>query len=161
MSHTIKADTEHSPERPLAEFPRGTVVSLQLCPGHRKPMCNVESVEALAGIGLKGDRHAMEESSRQILLIDLETLHELGLKPGIVKENITISGIPFASLRQGQQLRVGTVVLQITKPCTPCSRMDEIRPGLQEELRGRRGMLARVLRGGTMRVGDVIHVLEV
>jgi MOSC domain-containing protein YiiM len=43
--------------------------------------------------------------------------------------------------------------------CDPCSRMDEIRPGLQTELDGRRGMLARVVRGGEVAAGDEIELL--
>ncbi len=54
----------------------------------------------------------------------------------------------------------GEVVLKITGPCAPCARMDEIRPGLRLELDGKRGMLASVVRGGTIRVGDAISVLE-
>ena len=64
-------------------------------------------------------------------------------------------------LEEGQRLALGgQVVLQITGPCAPCARMDEIRPGLREELEGRRGMLASVVRGGTIRAGDAIEVLE-
>jgi MOSC domain-containing protein YiiM len=36
--------------------------------------------------------------------------------------------------------------------------MDEIRPGLQEALRGRRGMLARVLESGWILPGAPIRV---
>ncbi|HXG37922.1 MAG TPA: MOSC domain-containing protein [Bacteroidota bacterium] len=158
MLHTIDTRTEYATQQPK-DLLGGTVISLQLCPGHRKPMQSRESVEALTALGLKGDIHAIEESTRQVLLIDQETLQELGLTPGQVKENITTAGIALAQLKQGQRLRIGTAVLQITKPCSPCSRMDEIRPGLQDELRGRRGILARVLQGGTIRVGDSIDML--
>ncbi len=50
------------------------------------------------------------------------------------------------------------MILETTKPCTPCERMDEIRMGLQEQLQGKRGMLARVIRGGEIRAGDEIKV---
>jgi MOSC domain-containing protein YiiM len=43
--------------------------------------------------------------------------------------------------------------------CDPCERMDAIRPGLQEELDGRRGMLARVLEGGRVAAGDAVKLL--
>lgn len=120
----------------------------------------VETVEALAGIGLKGDLHALAESSRQVLLLELETLQQLQLTPGLVKENITTAGIALMSLRRGQRIQVGQTVLQVTKPCSPCNRLEEIRAGLQEELMGRRGMLARVVQSGTIRVGDSITLLD-
>ena len=137
----------------------GHIVSLQLCPGHRKAMHIVATARAVENLGLEGDRHAIRDSSRQVLLIEEETLGALALRPGDVKENITTSGIALMSLQTGQRINVGSqVVLQITKPCSPCSRMDEIRPGLRSALAGRRGMLAAVVRGGPVAVGDSITV---
>ncbi len=37
--------------------------------------------------------------------------------------------------------------------------MDEIRPGLQEEIDGKRGMLARVVSSGEVAAGDEIQLL--
>ena len=142
------------------ESQHGTVVSLQLCTGHRKPMVFVESAEVVEGLGLRGDRHAIAESTRQILLIEGETLGELKLNPGQVKENITTRGIKLMNLERAQKMQVGDeTVLEITKACTPCGRMDEIRSGLQSQLAGRRGILARALRGGVIRVGDTIKLV--
>ncbi|MGH2567592.1 MAG: MOSC domain-containing protein, partial [Bacteroidota bacterium] len=67
--------------------------------------------------------------------------------------------LALTSLHSGQQLQLGSVLLQLTKECSPCRRMDDIRAGLQEMLRGRRGMLARVLRGGTIRLGEAVNVV--
>jgi MOSC domain-containing protein YiiM len=93
--------------------------------------------------------------------MDGETMEGLGLAHGEVRENITTAGVELASLEEGRRLALGEeVVLRITGPCAPCSRMDEIRPGLQHELEARRGMLATVAQGGTIRVGDGIQVLE-
>ncbi len=137
----------------------GIVASIQLCPGHRKPIRLVESASVIAGKGIDGDMHAIAESSRQILLIEKETLDELQLTPGDVKENITTQKINLMRLHFKQQLRIGnSVVLEITKPCSPCSRMDEIRPGLGGQLAGKRGMLARVISGGTIKTGDCILI---
>ncbi len=71
--------------------PTGTVVAAQLCPGHRLPMAARAEVRAVAGLGLEGDFHA-RGGRRQVLLIDLEILEALGLKPGQVKENLTVRG---------------------------------------------------------------------
>jgi MOSC domain-containing protein YiiM len=92
-------------------------------------------------------------------LMDRETLDKLGLAPGIVKENITTQGLDFQSLGTGNILRIGSCVLEITGPCDPCARMDEIRMGLQEELRGQRGWLCRVQESGIIRSGDRIDVV--
>ena len=140
------------------------IVSLQLCVGHREPMRSVESARVIAGFGIEGDRHAGSEGARegrQVLLIDEETLEALGLSHGEVRENVTTSGIELAGLREGQRLDLGNeAVLEITGPCAPCARMDGIRPGLLQELEGRRGILANVVQSGTIKKGDTIRVLE-
>lgn len=143
---------------------KGRVVSLQVCVGHREPMRVVRNASLIAGLGIEGDRHAVSEgvrTARQVLLMDEETLGSLGLTHGQVRENITTSGIELGSLTEGQTLALGVeVVLKVTGRCAPCARMDEIRPGLKQELEGRRGMLASVVRGGTLKVGDAVRVLQ-
>jgi len=137
-----------------------SVISLQLCPGHRKPMTVVEEAEAIEGLGLKNDLHALPESSRQILLLESETLAAFGLAPGELKENITTTGIGLMALEHRARLRIGgEVILEITKACAPCSRMEEIRPGLLRAIAGKRGMLARVIAGGMLKTGHTITLL--
>ena len=140
--------------------PAGLIHSVQICPGYRKPMQMVDQAEAIENLGLKNDKHALPDSSRQILLIEKETLDVLDLKPGQVKENITTIGIGLMKLTHRQRLRIGTgVVLEVMKACSPCHRMEEIRPGLLNQLAGRRGMLARVVEGGIVKRGDGIQLI--
>jgi len=62
-------------------------------------------------------------------------------------------------LPAGSRVRLGrSAVLEITAICEPCFRMDEIREGLKQELEGRRGMVSRVVQGGTISVGDSITI---
>ena len=137
----------------------GRVVSIQLCKGHREPMAVVPEAVAISDFGLEGDRHAMKGNARQVLLVDVETLQSYGLAPGIVRENITVEGVQLSSIDAGQVFFIGEeVTLEVTGDCLPCSRMDEIRPGLREEISGRRGVLATVLSGGTLKVGDMVRV---
>jgi MOSC domain-containing protein YiiM len=138
----------------------GTILSLQTCPGHRKPMAPAKSAELVANLGFRGDTHALADSSRQVLLIEKETLDALGLSVGEVKENVTTAGIRLMELAPKTRLRLGAeAILEITKSCAPCFRMDEIRPGLKKEIDGRRGMLAKVVTGGTVRKGDAVTVV--
>ena len=141
------------------------IVSLRLCVGHREPMQVVDTAKVIAGFGIEGDRHATSEGvkqARQVLLMDEETLETKRLSQGDVRENITTTGIDLASLPEGQRLALGDeVVVQISGHCAPCARMDEIRPGLKEELEGKRGMLSSVVQGGSIKAGDTIRVLQV
>src|SRR5690349_13511519 len=121
----------------------------------------VPSATLISGLGIQGDKHAVAVSDRQVLLADKEALDAVGVTPGTIKENLTVEGLNVMDLPEGSRLRLGTsAVLEITKICEPCFRMDEIRDGLKQELEGRRGMVARVIQGGTIHLGDPIQVEE-
>lgn len=117
-------------------------------------------VQALANQGFEGCVHGRPDSRRQVLLIEGETLRELGLLPGMARENITTEGIQLPELSSGRLLRIGEAVLEVTVPCEPCKHMDAIRPGLKDELQGRRGIMCRVIESGLIRRGDELEVIE-
>ncbi len=134
------------------------ILHLFQCLAHGEPMREFEEVFAVENKGLQDCIHGRSESIRQVLLMDQETLEEFGIAPGRARENITTLGIALGSLPLGQRLRAGEALLEVTKPCTPCHQMDEIRQGLQEALRGRRGLLCRVVEPGRIRRGDRIEI---
>jgi MOSC domain-containing protein YiiM len=127
---------------------------------HGKPMREFDEVFAVENKGFKDCLHGRGGSTRQVLLMDWETLEEFGIPPGRAKENITTRGIALGGLSLGERLRAGEALLEVTKPCTPCHQMDEIRQGLQEAIRGRRGLLCRVVEPGRIRRGDRIEIAE-
>jgi len=123
-------------------------------------MKELSEVRAVGDKGLEGCAHGRPGSKRQVLLVDRETLEAMDLQPGVIRENITTDGLNVNSLEVGQLLRIGEARLEISAVCTPCDQMEAIRPGLRKELWGRRGMLCRVLDGGTIRRGDLIEKLS-
>ena len=123
----------------------------------RLPMEEITEIRALENSGLEGCAHARTGSPRQLLLMDSETLELMELQPGIIRENITTRGINVNGLAVGQRLRVGDAQLEVSLPCTPCDLLEKIRAGLRRELRGRRGMLCRVIASGMTRQGDSIE----
>ena len=140
---------------------QGSIVALHIARVKETPSDRVTEATAISAQGLEGDRSCRADNVRQVLIMDQETLDRLELEPGQIKENITTSGIELHSLKRGQQLTLGDeVVLQITGYCAPCPRIDEIRMGLREEMVEQRGMLAKVVTGGTIKTGDPISVLE-
>ena len=136
-----------------------SVVLLFICPVHGEPMREVSEAQVVADWGLQGCSHARRGGKRQVLLMDAETLAEMDLQPGQVKENIVTGGLNLRALEKGQRLRIGGALLEVTIPCEPCNFIEGIRPGLQERMRGKRGMLSRVLQGGLIRSGDPIEVV--
>lgn len=138
---------------------QGTIVNLYLAPQDRTPIQPVQQLTAISGQGLEGDRHCNERNVRQVLLMDKETLDELELEPGQIKENVTTTGLDLSQTQAGQVLFIGDeVTMEIVGECKPCDRMNAIRPGLREVLDHRRGMLATVINGGPIKVGDSIRV---
>jgi MOSC domain-containing protein YiiM len=114
----------------------------------------------LADGGLTGDAHFAPQSIRQLLLVDAETLDALDVPPGTIRENLTLRGVTVMQLPAGTTLTIGEAEVEITKECAPCQVMEGVRKGLRDQLVGRRGMYARVLRPGTVRPGDAVHVVD-
>lgn len=141
-----------------------TIRHLFLAQAKGTPMLPVDEAVALEQRGLQGDRHAKRTAGgkRQVLLLDAASHELLNLPPGTLKENIVVEGVPIEQLPPGQRLALGPeVVVEITMICVPCQKLNTIRPGLLKESWGNRGMLARVLTGGRMRVGDQVRLLDV
>jgi MOSC domain-containing protein YiiM len=136
-----------------------SVKHLFRAPKRRLPMEELSEVRVLKDIGLDGCAHARPGGGRQVLLVDSESLEALDLKPGIIRENVTTEGLNVNGLAIGQRLQMGEARLEISAVCTPCGQIEKLRSGLRKEIRGRRGMLCRVLESGTVRVGDAIERL--
>jgi MOSC domain-containing protein YiiM len=134
------------------------ILHLYQCLAHGEPMREFAEVSAVENKGFQNCIHGRSGSARQVLLMDLETLEEFGIAPGRVRENITTRGIALETLPLGERLRAGEALLEVTRPCEPCHQIDEIRQGLQEEIRGRRGLLCRVVESGRIRRGDRIEI---
>jgi len=136
------------------------VRALFVSPRRTSPMRACTEVTARTDHGFDGDAHARPGGSRQVLLLDSETLLELEVVPGALKENITTEGLRVAALEPGTRLRVGGALLEISKECTPCEFVESVQKGLLPKIQGRRGMLARVVEGGPIQVGDAIQLEE-
>lgn len=133
------------------------VLSLFRAPKRGWPMEELEEATAVKEVGFEGCAHRRPGGKRQILVVDAETLEALRLLPGMVRENITTRGQNVNGLKQGEYLRIGEALLEVTMSCTPCGQMDDLRQGLRKEIRGRRGMLCRVVEGGIIRPGYAIE----
>jgi MOSC domain-containing protein YiiM len=77
----------------------------------------VRSATLRTGVGIDGDKHAVESSKRQVLLADQECLDAVEVPPATIKENLTVEGLDVMSLEPGTRLRIKDVVLEITSVC--------------------------------------------
>jgi len=169
------------------EFPRvGKLEQILLRQSRRGPILSVADTEAIAGLGLLGDRKtgnmtaaplpelavhdlAQPTSKRQVTLIQAEHLPVIAsllgmqaLDAAILRRNLVISGINLLAARslfkdQAMVIRIGDVLLEVTGPCEPCSRMEEaLGKGAYNAMRGHGGVNARILSGGMLHIGDAV-----
>ena len=148
----------------------GRLEAILLRVNRRGEVISVAETGALPGRGLKGDHRAEREaaspeSPRQVTLIQAEhvpvvaalTGHE-ALDPALLRRNLVVSGVNLLALKD-QAFYVGEVLLGGTGLCHPCTRMDEaLGDGGLSAMRGHGGLTAKVLTGGTLRVGDAVRI---
>jgi MOSC domain-containing protein YiiM len=151
------------------------VASLHLHPRIAgEPLASVPTIELVEQKGIEGNgryfgRKGRDGSptKRQVTLIEREQIAEhaaaLGLetiRPGDARSNIETEGIELVPLI-GRRVEVGSAVLEFAAPRDPCAKMDAICHGLRELMAPQKqGVLARVIRSGTVRVGDTVRVME-
>lgn len=139
----------------------GTLDWIGLRPGRRAAMEAVAQVEVTVA-GLAGDR--ARAGKRAVSLVQAEHLAAIGgflgrgpVAPADLRRNLVISGLNLLSLR-GREISIGAqVVLILRGPCAPCSRMEEsFGHGGYAAVRGHGGLVAEVVRGGRIALGDAI-----
>ena len=136
-----------------------TVAALFVSPGRGSGSSEPrERVLAIESRGFEGCAHA-NPPRREVLLVSKEHLDALGVEPGATRENVTVEGADVQSWPVGKRVQVGGALLEITMVCDPCHRMDELRLGLRALLDDKRGMLAHVVEGGEVALGDSIELL--
>jgi MOSC domain-containing protein YiiM len=135
------------------------IVGIWRSPKRREAMEPLESARVFENEGVEGCAHR-RGGKRNVLFVAAEDLEALGVAPGAVKENFTVRGVDVMSWPVGHRLAVGDAEFEISMVCDPCENMEKIRPGLQAELEGRRGMLAKVTKTGRVTVGDEIRRLK-
>ena len=125
---------------------------------------NVPKAELRADYGIVGDVHA-GDWDRQLSLLEIERINIMAAKgasvsPGAFAENITTEGIDLSALKIGDKLRLGAEAeIKITQFGKQCHGRCKIYEQIGDCIMPREGVFARVGRGGSIIVGDVIEVI--
>lgn len=116
--------------------------------------------------GLIGDAHADCCTHRQVSLLAIESIKKmqaLGFNVGFgdFAENLTTEGIELLSLPVGTCLSVeGRVILEITQIGKECHSGCAVFRQVGKCIMPKEGVFAKVIRGGYVRPGDTIEVVE-
>lgn len=152
----------------MARFPRaGRVEWIGVRPARNASVRVLDHVTATPLAGLVGDRYAGGNGKRGVTLIQAEHLPVIAallgrerIAPEVFRRNVVVSGLPLIALK-GRRFRIGDVLLEGTSPCDPCSKMElALGEGAYNAMRGHGGLCARVLEGGSFRVGDAVVALH-
>jgi len=140
----------------------GRIIALSTSLEKGTPKTNVDTVRLLAEHGIEGDAHA-GPWHRQVSLLALESIARirakgLDVQPGAFAENMTIEGIELWRLHIGDRIEIGEAVLEVTQIGKECHHHCAIFQQVGDCVMPREGIFARVLRGGTIAVGDEIVV---
>ena len=161
--------------RPLvSQWPQaGRLESILLRPARGQPARPAAQAMAFAGRGLEDDRSAgkalavPDAGKRQVTLIQAEHLPLIAAWTGhgvldatLLRRNLVVAGLNMLSARspfadQAVRLHLGDeVVLELTGPCDPCSKMESVLgAGGYNVMRGHGGLTARLLQGGLLARG--------
>jgi MOSC domain-containing protein YiiM len=77
------------------------------------------------------------------------------------RANLLIDGVSFDSSMVGQQIKIGQLILLITRETDPCPRMDAQHQGLTQALTSdwRGGVCCQVIADGRIKIKDNVQIL--
>lgn len=122
-------------------------------------------IQLVSDFGVVGDRHAGRDPNRNVLLTteaayDFLKAAGLELPYGSLAENLVLQ-TDRESIAPGATLALGDgAVIEITHHAPRCRRLREVHPDLLRLLSEHRGVYARVVRSGTVCVGDAVAVFS-
>jgi hypothetical protein len=158
---------------------QGKLLHIHIAPGASYEMEELPEAECIAGRGIVGDRYyngagtySPKPDVREVTLIEQEALDALSrndpplqdgpiaLAPGDHRRNLTVIGVPLNHL-VGRRFRVGDVILRGGRLNFPCKYLEELLGvPLFLPLYNRSGLNCGIERGGIIRPGDVIELLD-
>ena len=124
----------------------------------------VSSAKLVESWGIEGDAHA-GTWHRQVSLLGLGQIEEFrrrGAKVefGAFGENLVVEGYHFRELPVGTRFQAGEAILELTQIGKECHSHCAIYHAMGDCIMPREGVFARVLRGGVIRTGDELVLLE-
>lgn len=143
---------------------QGKVVSISISKHKGTRKQPVQEARLIEDYGIEGDAHA-GRWHRQVSLLASENIHmakDAGLEVGYgdFAENIATEGIDWSKVPIGSRIKVGDAELELTQIGKECHQRCAIFYMFNDCIMPKKGVFARVLKGGTIKVGDLIEVFQ-
>ncbi len=149
----------------------GKLLAIGIAAEKELPLTSVDSIAAMAGRGLTGDRyaegkgvgqHGPAKPEQEVTLIEQEAITGAGQEYKLAfthldtRRNLLTEGVPLNHL-VGKTFRVGEVLLRGIELCEPCGHLEKLTcAGIKRSLIHRGGLRAQIVRSGTIRVGNAV-----
>ena len=114
--------------------------------------------------GVLEDKFHAKGLERSVLMASTDSYnlakdHDIKIEDGSLGENILIDWNPY-HLLAGDRFSIADVLFEITQNCTLCKGLSSVDPKLPKLLKNDRGIFAKVLHSGTIKIGDTIQLIE-
>jgi MOSC domain-containing protein YiiM len=144
----------------------GIIKAIYISPVAGGKMQEQQQIMALKGLGLEGDRYASAQGSfnkakpgiRQVTLVNAIFFPGSGFEFADSRRNLFVEGIELMWLI-GREFKIGDALFNGVKYCDPCLRPSKLAgkgSSFKETFFDRGGLIAEVIEGGLIKVGDKI-----
>jgi molybdopterin adenylyltransferase len=148
-----------------SEIKTGKILSANVSTKKGQKKNNVNSVILINDYGIMGDAHSGMQI-RQVSLLAEESIEKirakgLDVKYGDFAENFTTQGIILHELPVGTRIIINEyVILELTQIGKICHERCAIFTQVGDCVMPREGVFAKVIKGGEVKCGDTIQVIE-
>ncbi len=141
----------------------GKVLSVCISSEKGKKKREVNSARLIPDWGIEGDAHA-GHWPRQVSFLSIEEINKMkrlipDLMPGDFAENIDTQGIDIDQIKIGDRIIIGdNIVLEVSQIGKECHSGCEIQKLTGECIMPKKGVFAKVLKGGIVKKDNFIRV---
>ena len=128
-------------------------------------MQQLDSAEISIEKGIAGDLRGSEPDRQVTILSETAWLKacnsiDANLPWTIRRANLLVDGIDFSAADVGKTVRIGEIILKVTRETNPCSLMDQQHQGLKAALipEWRGGICCNVIKAGSIHIGDQVEI---